>query len=123
MDNCHYPARRLGKDEESIEACNEHDIAMVFTGVRHFETLMKFRGRIWIRKNYGRRKNLKRICLRWFVAGGFGRTLPLENRHLRALESVRLKRRLPSFDCLGQTAYEGTLKEALEHPDGVLMLM
>ncbi len=24
------------RDEESIEACNEHDIAMVFTGVRHF---------------------------------------------------------------------------------------
>lgn len=25
------------RDEESIEACNEHDIAMVFTGVRHFK--------------------------------------------------------------------------------------
>ena len=24
------------RDEESVEACNEHDIAMVFTGVRHF---------------------------------------------------------------------------------------
>lgn len=24
------------RDEESIEACNEHGIAMVFTGVRHF---------------------------------------------------------------------------------------
>lgn len=24
------------RDEESIEACNEHDIAMIFTGVRHF---------------------------------------------------------------------------------------
>ncbi|EEE17283.1 bifunctional purine biosynthesis protein PurH [Lancefieldella rimae] len=24
------------RDEESIEACNEHDIAMVFTGIRHF---------------------------------------------------------------------------------------
>ena len=25
------------KDEESIEACNQHGIAMVFTGVRHFK--------------------------------------------------------------------------------------
>jgi len=24
------------RDEESIEACNEHDVAMVFTGIRHF---------------------------------------------------------------------------------------
>jgi len=24
------------RDQESIEACNEHDIAMIFTGVRHF---------------------------------------------------------------------------------------
>jgi phosphoribosylaminoimidazolecarboxamide formyltransferase/IMP cyclohydrolase len=24
------------KDQESIDACNEHNIAMVFTGVRHF---------------------------------------------------------------------------------------
>lgn len=25
------------RDKESIEACNEHDIAMVFTGIRHFK--------------------------------------------------------------------------------------
>ena len=24
------------RDEESIDACNEHGIAMVFTGTRHF---------------------------------------------------------------------------------------
>jgi phosphoribosylaminoimidazolecarboxamide formyltransferase/IMP cyclohydrolase len=24
------------RDEESIEACNEHNVAMVFTGIRHF---------------------------------------------------------------------------------------
>jgi phosphoribosylaminoimidazolecarboxamide formyltransferase/IMP cyclohydrolase len=24
------------RDQESIQACNEHDLAMVFTGVRHF---------------------------------------------------------------------------------------
>ena len=24
------------RDQESIDACNEHDMAMVFTGVRHF---------------------------------------------------------------------------------------
>ena len=25
------------RDQESIDACNEHGIAMVFTGVRHFK--------------------------------------------------------------------------------------
>jgi phosphoribosylaminoimidazolecarboxamide formyltransferase/IMP cyclohydrolase len=25
------------RDQESIDACNEHDIAMVFTGTRHFK--------------------------------------------------------------------------------------
>jgi phosphoribosylaminoimidazolecarboxamide formyltransferase/IMP cyclohydrolase len=25
------------RDKESIEACNEHGIAMVFTGTRHFK--------------------------------------------------------------------------------------
>lgn len=25
------------RDQESIDACNEHDIAMVFTGIRHFK--------------------------------------------------------------------------------------
>ena len=25
------------RDEESVEACNEHGISMVFTGVRHFK--------------------------------------------------------------------------------------
>jgi phosphoribosylaminoimidazolecarboxamide formyltransferase/IMP cyclohydrolase len=24
------------RDEESIQACNEHGVAMVFTGIRHF---------------------------------------------------------------------------------------
>ena len=25
------------RDQESIDACNEHGIAMVFTGIRHFK--------------------------------------------------------------------------------------
>jgi hypothetical protein len=35
---CHRAARRRGakRNADSIAACDEHGIAMVFTGVRHF---------------------------------------------------------------------------------------
>ena len=29
------------KDQLSIDYCNENDIAMVFTGIRHFKTLIR----------------------------------------------------------------------------------
>ena len=62
------------------------------------------------------------VC-RWRLSGG---TLPLENRHLRALgkRTVGGHTVSPHLIAWAKQHIEGTLKEgSLEHPDGVLMLV